>query len=152
MSWRHKNNQHLRSSYSSWACGMDWIQGFPMHKILRKKENEFMNIQLGFRLQFASVWAKGKLYYSNIFILQGQECILASPSSGTHAAGSQLYPRSPTLEGKARAGLHPSPCYCSTQKLCFCLTGRETNASQTSPAFAIVKHLSYPWHKAFWHF
>lgn len=113
----------------------DWIQGFHLHKILRKKENAFMSMEFGFRLQFVSVWAKGKWYYSNIFMLWSQACILVSPSSCTHTAGSQLYTCNPTLEVKAGAGLYPSSHSHSTQKLHFCPTGRETNASQTSPAF-----------------
>lgn len=109
-------------------------------------------MELGFRLQFVSVWAKGKFYYSNIFTLWGQKCILVSHSSCPHTAGSQLYPCSPTLEVKARAGLHPHSFYCSTQKLHLCLTKEKQMLPKLALPFAVLKYPSYPWHKTFWHF
>lgn len=148
---KQNHYQHLRSSYSPWACGRDWIQGFHIHKILSEKENEFMSMELWFRLQFVSVWAKGKFYYSNRFILWDQECILVSPSICPHTAGSQLYPCSPPLEVKAGASLHPTSFYCRTQKLHLCPTEEKQMLLKLALPFGVLKHLSYPWHKTFWH-
>lgn len=135
MGWRNKNTISIWDphTHSEHVQGLDARVSLTQN--FEEKENVFMNMELGFRLQFVSVWAKGKRYYSNIFMLWGQECILVSPSSCTHTAGSQLYTCSPALEVKAGAGLYLSSHSHSTQKLHFCPTGRETNASQTSPAF-----------------
>lgn len=136
---KQKHYQHLRSSYSPWACARTGSKGFTYTNFWGKKKISLWvwNLDWGCSLfQFEQ---------KENYIIATYSCCVANSvfQSVLAAAGSHLYSCSPTLEVKAGAGLYPSSRYCSTQRLHFCSTVREKQMlPKLALPFAILKHPS----------